>query len=148
LPIPDERHFPRELVEPDFDGCTQSLDVLDLGGIVRRQTAELVDSGDDLTDGLLMIGEETRPECQQVTARRTLGAADFEQQGVGLILDLDGVHDPGAVTARLVHQQHRGHADPHEHQESRREKQDLSQRTPPAFDVRRHGKLAASSSRI
>ena len=72
-----------------------------------------------------MVGTEFRPQGQEISARGTLGSTNFEQQRVGLIFDLNGMDHPGAVVARLVHQQDRCGADCDEHQKSRQKQQDL-----------------------
>ena len=85
--------------------------------------------------------EKFRSERQQIAARGAFGPADFQQQGVDLVFDLDGVHHQAAVLARLVDEDDRGGADGDQHQKSRRKQQDLPNRAP-ARGVRRHNDLA------
>ena len=87
-----------------------------------------------------MLAEEFSPLGQQIAARSTFGAADVQQQGVDLILDLDGVQHQATVLAGLADEQDGGGADRHQHQKSRRKQQDLANRAA-ARGVKRHSSL-------
>ena len=103
---------------------------------------KLVEIGKDRRSGGLVVGQKSRLGGQEIAARGAFGAADFQQQALSLVFDLDGVHHPAAVLARLVDQDDRGRADRDQHQKSRRKQQDLADRAP-ARGVRRHNNLAS-----
>ena len=134
----DEVHLPAELVQPRFDRQSQLFDVLDLHGIVAGQLSELVGVGNDVRQGALVIPAEVRAQSQKIPTGCAFGAADLEQQGVDLVLHLDGVNHHRIVFPRLVDEQHGCDADRHQHQESCRQQQDLKGGTP-ARGVRRYG---------
>jgi hypothetical protein len=134
--------LPGNTVEMRFDRVPELADIGPLRWIVRGEALEPVELRLDGGERVLIFLQEFVARRQDIAACRTFGAADFEQQRVGLVLHLDRMDDPGAVVARLVDQQHRGGADHHQHQKSRRKQQDLQQRAPvPA--LRRHERIAA-----
>ena len=75
-----------------------------------------------------MLGQKPRFGGEEIAAGGTLGAADFQQNGVDLVFHLDGVHHPAIVVAGLVDENDGGHADRDQHQKSRRKQQDLANR--------------------
>ena len=131
LALFDEVDLALELVEADIDRRAELLDAVALCGIVADQPRQLVERRNDRRDGLVMIGLEFGALRQQVAAQGALGAPDFEQHGVDLVLHLDGVNHPFVVVARLVDEIDRAGADHGQHQKPRREQQDLPERAPP-----------------
>ena len=148
LVLPDEIHFSRELAEPRFDRRAQFPDVLYLNRIIRGRARQPLEAGKDGRDRGLVIPRETRPRaCSGSPRAITFGAADFQQQTVDLVFDLDGVNHQAIVFPGLVDKHDGGGADRNQHQESRRKQQDLANR-PAARGVRRHSSLASSGRRI
>ena len=84
------------------DRRAQFADCFDLNRVVGGQPGELVEVGRDGGHRGVVFGEKSGPGGQQIAARGAFGAADFQQQGVDLVFDLDGVHHPGIVLAGLV----------------------------------------------
>jgi hypothetical protein len=75
-----------------------------------------------------MFGQKLRFGGQQIAASRAFGAADFQQQRGNLVLHLDRMHHPSAVFPGAIDEKDRGRTDRDQHQESRREQQDLPNR--------------------
>ena len=110
------------------DSGSQLLDICYLHRIVGCELRQPVDGGNGVCDGRFMVGQKLRPECEQVAARATFGAANLQQHGVDLVLHLYGMHHPAIVLTGLVDENDRGHADRDQHEKSRREQQDLADR--------------------
>jgi hypothetical protein len=72
-----------------------------------------------------MVDQEFLSRGQEIAACGAFGAANFEEERVGLVLDLNGMEDRGVVRPGLIHQQCGPGADGNEHQESRRKQQEL-----------------------
>src|SRR5262249_10557624 len=89
-----------------------------------------VEVRNDPGDSRLVVGQEFRSLAQEIAPRATFGPSDFQQQGVGLVLDLKRVHDPSGIVAGLVDEQNRSGADRDQHHKSRRQQQDLTHRAP------------------
>ena len=68
-----------ELGEAFADRRTQSFGQFGLNGIVGRELGQFVDIGNDAGDGGLVVGQEPRLGGEQIAARGTFGAADFQQ---------------------------------------------------------------------
>ena len=128
--------------KPGLDRGTELSGILGLSRIVGRELNELVDVGQDGRGGGFVLAQKARLGGQEIAAGGALRAADLQQERRKLVLDLDRMHDPGVVLARLVDEHDRSRADRHQHQESRRKQQDLSNGAAP-LGISRHNDLAS-----
>ena len=91
---------------------------------------------------MLKIGQKIRPQCREVAALRAFGTPQLQLDERYLVFNLNGVHNPARVLARLVHQMDRTGADGGQHQESRRKQQDVPHRAL-ALGISGHGDLVS-----
>ena len=118
------------------------VDELPLNRIVADELAQPRQRRRQFGEGLLKIGLKIRPQCREVAALRAFGAPQLQLDERYLVFNLNGVHNPARVLARLVHQMDRTGADGGQHQEPRRKQQDVPHGAL-ALGISGHGDLAS-----